>query len=174
MLGPMPLNNPTKNALIKWRAVLFKAPVRYNVPTFMNRQKIFEFFLAGLIVVIFIIQIIAQTLFLYWEFWWFDIVMHFAGGFFVGLLALYLYYYSRFVEPKHFSWIFALLLSLGATALVGVLWELFEFTSDQFAISIGRRVELQQQFQDTLGDLFSDLVGAILGAVTYLTLWRKK
>ena len=148
--------------------------LRVTISYRMERNRSLEFFIGGLISFIFVAQIVALAYFLYWEFWWFDIVMHFLGGLFVGLLATYLYYHSRFIEPKHFSFIFILLLSLGASALIGVLWELFEFASDQFAISIGRRIELQQEFQDTLGDLFFDLIGAFVGALMYKTLWRKK
>lgn len=139
----------------------------------MEKKRSFELFLIVLIGAIFISQVIALSLFLYWEWWWFDIIMHFAGGLFIGLLALYLYYYSHRIEPKHFSPLSALFIALGMVALIGVLWELFEFVTDQFAIAIGRRIELQQQFQDTLGDLFSDLVGGAVGAYMYLAIWKK-
>jgi len=139
----------------------------------MNKKRSFEIFLTVIIGAIFVSQVIAFSFFLYWEFWWFDIIMHFIGGIFIGLLSLYIYYYSDYIEPKHFSFLVSLFIVFGAVSFIGVLWELFEFASDQFAISIGKRVALQQEFRDTLGDLFFDIVGGIFAAFIYIYLWKK-
>jgi len=140
----------------------------------MDTKKTFELSLLGLIVIILGLHAFALAFFLYWKYWWFDILLHFLGGIFVGLFALYLYYYSRYIQPQHFHKRYAFFLSFATVALIGIMWEFFEFSSDKFAIYIGRREALQQGFQDTLGDLFFDLVGAIFAVHTYLLLWRKK
>ena len=99
----------------------------------MDTKKTFELSLLGLIVIILGLHAFALAFFLYWKYWWFDILLHFLGGIFVGLFALYLYYYSRYIQPQHFHKRYAFFLSFATVALIGIMWEFFEFSSDKFA-----------------------------------------
>jgi len=113
------------------------------------------------------LHLVALRLYLYWTVPWFDIPMHFLGGFVIGLLALYLFYVSDWAEfPKdHLGSIFTM--TLGSVLLVGLGWELWE---------------LFMGLTDALNDLvdtFVDLVMDILGGIAAFLygkrfVWQKK
>lgn len=60
----------------------------------------------------------------YWVYWWFDIVVHFLGGFFIGLSFIWMYRYpfASFSHRYSREW----LLTLGVVCIVAGLWEIFE------------------------------------------------
>ena len=90
------------------------------------QKKSFSVILVIFIYLIFILDITANQFFLYWRFWWFDMTMHFLGGFWIALLAYYLFCLSGYFTKisKKFS---VFILSLTTVAVVGVLWEVFEY-----------------------------------------------
>lgn len=97
---------------------------------------------------------------LYWLLPWYDIMMHFAGGFFVMVLLLYLR--AKHSSFKNVSW-FTLLVGV---ICIGVLWELYEYVLKTTYSPEGYRL-------DTTMDLLMDVVGAVFG-VLLLTNFRKK
>lgn len=113
---------------------------------------------AALIIFIFLINLLAMKFFWYYTFPWFDMPMHFLGGLWVALATFYLF------NPKS-PWLLAFL----SVLVIGILWEVFEFSLDAF---ITLRV---WDSVDTLGDLFFDLLGASVGAVYYakISLWPR-
>ena len=97
---------------------------------------------------------------------WVDIPVHFLAG--VLSAAVFYWFFQRF--PSHFDtsrhfWV-TLLMVLGWAALVGVLWEFTEFLYDfliaKYSLSLNT---LQFGLRDTLGDLLSDLLGALTLAI---------
>ncbi|OGY63819.1 MAG: hypothetical protein A3J53_00695 [Candidatus Harrisonbacteria bacterium RIFCSPHIGHO2_02_FULL_40_20] len=95
---------------------------------------------------------------------WIDRVAHFAGGFWAAVLFLYIF--REYSELKRFSeflesWILVLVFTLGFVALIGVLWEVFEFTTHNIG-TLG----------DTIEDLSLDLVGAAVAVI--LSFFYKK
>gem|GEM_PF-1613175 len=52
-----------------------------------------------------------------------------------------------------------LVLMLGFVALIGVLWEFYEFLHDFYLLTGGKISVFQNSFADTIKDLFFDLVG---------------
>lgn len=107
---------------------------------------------------------------------WVDIPMHVGGGVWVAWAALV--FGSRLVPVRPLpAWLKALGV-LGAVALVGVLWELWEAAGDAFLIlSYGvplRGVVDAFSFPpfngrwDTLLDLFNDLLGGAIVTSTWL------
>jgi len=111
---------------------------------------------------------------------WFDIPMHFFGGYAIAFLALATY-----------NWIFSqisistrsttsspyarLLLQgvfvMGFVMIVGVAWEWYEFLFDQFATTMVAKYGFAQMgLPDTMDDLLNDT----LGAMTAWYLWREK
>lgn len=92
---------------------------------------------------------------------WLDIPMHFFGGFFVALLFIWL----RQIAPNIFggnSFLGDIIVVLGFVALIGVLWEFFEFSFDYLvsARNLGL-ARSQMGIADTMGDLFFDLLGGL-------------
>jgi hypothetical protein len=98
----------------------------------------------------------ALTFFLYWSVPWFDVLMHFLGG--VWIAALVYWFLRRMVPfvPLSSQAIFAIL--LGATFLVGIAWEVFEYLVGTYFT--------ENYPLDTSIDLLMDLVGA--GVLYYL------
>ena len=90
----------------------------------------------------------------YYSIWWFDIVMHFLGGFWVGLFFVFLFLRKGNI-PK---FVYIIFLSL----FIGVLWEAFEFWMHNIIAGIPFSIT------DPLSDILFDLVGACL-AVFYFS-----
>lgn len=101
---------------------------------------------------------------MYWIYRWFDIPVHFLGGFAAGILALDIKGYvvaelkTRYISSK----LFVLIYVLGVTALVGVGWELHEYALDQIR---NTEVILQPDLADTMLDFTMDLCGGLFAYV---------
>ena len=132
------------------------------------KQLSFLHFSFFIILIIFVVHIFATIHYWYWLLWWLDILMHTLGGIFVGSFALYVYYQSSYLEPKHFSYFFVFFLVLSTTALIGILWEFFQFGLYHY-ITHSKLLTLT----DTLGDLLSNLVGSIFSGIIFITTWKK-
>lgn len=141
---------------------------------FMNENRSFTFFTLGLIVLIFVLNTVANIKFLYWELWWFDIMMHFLGGMFVAAASLYLYYHSSYITPLHKGAFFVLVFSLMAATFIGVLWELFEYSLELIRGEVNSVLFPRLTLSDTLGDLVMDMLGALIMGFLYIFLWQRK
>lgn len=94
--------------------------------------------------------------FFYWynSIWYFDMLMHFGGGFWVGLFFIYI-----FSSNQSFSKIiFRVFLSV---LIVGALWEVFEFFMNNV---IGR---VPFDIFDTTLDIFFDLIGGLFSLLYF-------
>ena len=116
-----------------------------------------------------LVHLVAQHLFLYWHYKWLDIPMHFLGGVWVGLAALWLWYYSGYgrkgdVAP-HRPWIVAL---AGGFAF-GVLWECYDFLVWNF----GAGAFPVNYLQDTALDIVMDLIGAFTAFLLFTFMYRR-
>lgn len=93
----------------------------------MLKQKLFiqQFILIAIIA---ILHFLALRFYFYWTFWWSDIIMHFLGGLWVGLIVLWFFFFSGFVYKNinlvRQSKIF--LITITSVIIVGVLWEVWE------------------------------------------------
>lgn len=96
----------------------------------------------------------ANQNFWYWKIWWFDLVMHFMGGLWIGLMSLWLFYFSGFFVYRKFDWNIAMIISLVSVFTVGVGWEVFEFLIE---------VDFSNNYiSDTTGDLIMDVIGSLV------------
>ena len=97
-----------------------------------------------------------------WYFPQMDILMHILGGATVAWAAFALMHYGivakRLSKPPFY---FALLAAVGAAAVVGILWELYEYFHDFFK----HAVEYQLGTDDTMKDLANDLLGGLLASL---------
>ncbi len=120
--------------------------------------------LLALVAFIFILNSTAQTQFLYWKYWYFDMPMHFLGGVFLGFLAIYVlvFIFKKPVISKKYLFIFQVFLFV---LVLSIAWELYEFFIDHtFTVR-------NPNYIDTLSDLFFDLAG---GCVSLLFLVKNK
>jgi len=115
--------------------------------------------------------------------------MHFLGGFWVALTYFWLRQKTRITRGSEImdadqyadqreihdlldkirvsSAIMTIIDYLSFVALVGVLWEFFEFGYDVFISSKGYFMVAQEGVGDTMSDLFFDLLGGLLCLVIY-------
>jgi len=115
----------------------------------MNRRTITGVAIASLALLIALLQFLATRYFLYWEFWWFDIVMHFLGGLFIGVSYLWLLRFEASAQLQ--KRVPVLVSSFFAVFLVGILWEIFEYVTGMY-VETGYTL-------DTMLDLTMDIVG---------------
>lgn len=105
----------------------------------------------------------------WYEFFWFDLVLHFLGGFFVALLMV------EYLKP-HFlpsSKITNILILVGATAFIGVVWEFAEYIAhialrEPLHASFGISTYFIGDLDDTIEDLLMDILGAMTIAGVFL------
>jgi hypothetical protein len=91
--------------------------------------------------------------------WWIDVPLHLTGGACVAFAAGSLIAYA--VKIKKFPpqpWYFFILSVIGVVAIVGLVWEFYEFLADAFYPVILR----QADNADTMKDLANDLNGGLI------------
>jgi len=110
----------------------------------------------------------------YIRFWWWDIALHTASGFLLGIfgfLLVYLLNESKNVAIEMLPRFVALFAFLFAVA-VGAVWEIFEFTIDW---AFGTQMQKpmlgdDSGLTDTMWDLIVDTIGA--ASIALLGWWR--
>ncbi|KKQ07014.1 MAG: hypothetical protein US18_C0027G0007 [Parcubacteria group bacterium GW2011_GWB1_36_5] len=134
---------------------------RYN--TSMDKKN-FTKWLVSLIFFILLVHSLALKFYWYFTIWWLDMFVHFLGGFWIGLVALWFFSkkFKFLTESKAFIGI--ILKILFFVLLVGIGWEVFEIlVNDVIAKD-------SFDYLDILSDLFFDLVG---GAFVTLFFFKK-
>lgn len=115
------------------------------------------------------IHIAAEYFYLYWQFRWFDMVTHYIGGVWVGLAALWLWYYSGYIRRSEGAAPRTLLVALVAGVSVGIVWELYEYVVWQLS---GRGLP-PNYLPDTALDVCMDILGAFSAYVLFTLLRRR-
>ena len=103
---------------------------------------------------------------IYYEVWWFDNIMHFLGGVWVALTSFWLYNTSRFTR-RFFGPSKPLIVALFSIVVIGILWEVYEYLTDQTYSMIG-------YYLDTAKDLVVDLIGAVVATMYAAKYTQKK
>jgi len=130
-------------------------------------RKIYSIFLVFLIIAIAVLNFYAYQFHWYFYFWWFDIVMHTLGGIWVGSVALWLRYFrNEGAEKVVLSKVAVSLFSVASVYVVGIGWELFEFSLDKF---ITFKIH---DMTNTASDLFFDGVGSILAVFIFMVVYN--
>lgn len=105
----------------------------------------------------------SPAIYLYANFWIFDVIMHTLGGIAIAnMLFIYLKYFGKNwwkQIPSHMQFVF----SVSFVGLFGIMWEFYEFLNDLFY-----KTHMQPSIADTMQDLFFDLVGAVIFTAIYL------
>lgn len=114
----------------------------------MDRRKL-SVRICLLVIFIFITNFLAGKFHWYSSLPWFDMFMHFLGGFWLALGIMYVF------PPKIKSSISILKILLGVL-VIGLIWEFFEIIVDaNFSKNIF-------DLEDTLSDLCFDLAGGLV------------
>jgi hypothetical protein len=123
----------------------------------MDRKKFFKK-VAYLVIFIAFLNYVAVKLYWYTSIWYFDMIMHFLGGFWLGLALFYLFF------TENISKIFIFKIILGVL-IIGAFWEGYEIlVNNNFA-------QIPFNLLDTLSDIFFDLTG---GLCAILYIWEKQ
>lgn len=125
----------------------------------MIRQKISKSLAVSAFLIGFL-NFLAMKFYLFWTTVWFDMVMHFLGGFFIGLLFIYIF--AKNTEYKN-----ALKISLISIFFVGILWEVFELYFEM------TDVNSPDFFSDTGMDFVMDFLGAFVSVLYFKIKLRK-
>ena len=120
----------------------------------MDRKKLLKR-ATFLVFTIFILNYLANYFYWYSSIPYFDMIMHFLGGFWLVLIYVYLFY------PKVPS-IFTIVGIVLWVLLIGILWEVFELYFVNYV------AENPFNLPDTISDLFFDLLGGFLAFLYYL------
>ena len=128
----------------------------------MSRHRLLSI-LAMLVCAIALMHGAAIVFSLYWTLWWYDIVLHFLGGIFIGLLVLWVRLLSGYFSAPSFLWspgrLF--LFTLFWTFIIGVGWEVFEWLA-------GNTWSIEGYWLDTTLDVVLDLIGGIAGFLYFI------
>lgn len=137
----------------------------------MSKKKLL-IIITALVWFILICDLIASYYFLYWRFWWADIIMHFLGGAWLALLGYYIFYLSDFKEKiitwkpdfqvEFFEKYSLFVISLVFVLIISLLWEGFELIF-AFPLRMG-------YVSDTILDLIMDMLG---WGVAYFLILKK-
>ena len=106
---------------------------------------------------------------LYGSFDWYDLLMHFGGGFAAGALGLAIWREGideiRFKGwmAKHLKWWLVPLFVLGVVSIISIGWEVHEYLLDVWFTGTTRQLSLK----DTMGDFALDLSGGLLMILLY-------
>lgn len=111
-------------------------------------QRRFLIRLILIIFFIFILNYLAMEFYWYTSMWYLDMIMHFLGGFWIGLSSIY------FLSIKDLSRNNILKVLL-LVFFIGIGWEIFEIQVSNFITNNSFNV------LDTLSDLFFDISGGI-------------
>jgi hypothetical protein len=114
----------------------------------------------------FVSLFLGSALDFYYHFWWWDIVLHTASGFLLGIIgfvALFVLNQTDRVRPAMKPGFIAF---FGVTFAVtlGVAWEIFEFACDRFWPHLSMQ-SLETGVVDTMVDLIVDTIGAVVVAL---------
>lgn len=125
------------------------------VLTVLTRLKFDLPLVAAYLTFLFGSQFLGSVLHWYRISWW-DLLLHGISGIILALIAIALY--RKLVEQRTNGQIpsgFLFLFILSFATLCGVLWEIYEFSSDQLFGTI-----MQADNTDTVTDLISGMIGA--------------
>lgn len=105
--------------------------------------------------VVFLLNYLAMQFYWYTSIWYFDMIMHFLGGIWVGFMVIWFFK----IEEISLKTILQIILSV---LFIGVLWEIFEIMLNDYTT--------QNPFNilDTVSDVFCDLAGGTFAILYFL------
>lgn len=116
----------------------------------------------GVAVVVALMHGLATAFYLYSFYWWFDIPLHFLGGFCAALVSLFFYSHFHRRKAGFMSSTRAFFVATVGVIAVGVMWELFEYFTDITFNAIG------DYALDTVKDLGMDILGGYAAYVYFI------
>lgn len=155
----------------KWEDVFLTSMVILLtlIPAFLSRRlRVIippEFQLIAALFV-FLSLFLGSALDFYYKFWWWDLALHTASGFLLGIIGFITLYVLNQTDrlPPGMKPVFRCFFGFTFAVTLGVLWEIFEFAVDR----LWPQFDMQSTgtgVMDTMKDLIVDCIGAALVAV---------
>ncbi|TDH58762.1 hypothetical protein E2C06_30850 [Dankookia rubra] len=119
-----------------------------------------------LLVALSVVNVAGYALDLYWQFWWFDRVLH-AATILAATLWLALFVFARTLKGERGHALLVVLLVASVGIALGAVWEVAEWVFDQIAPG-----DVIKGKHDTVIDLVMDTAGAVLAGILALKLAR--
>lgn len=138
-------------------------------PTILEKE--FRVYLPSFIQVIitlfiFAAQYLGEVKNFYEKFWWWDIMLHTTSGFLLGIIGFMFVYLlnKKYDVNVTLSPFFVALFAFCFAVMIGVLWEIYEFSLDRlFGYNMQKFRGLGQDgLVDTMLDLIVDSAGALV------------
>ncbi len=108
------------------------------------------------------LHFLAGAFYLYWVYWWYDVLMHFLAGVVGGFAAYWVLFKSGHFYSDTQVRVWVLILAVFVCVLIaGVAWEVFEYVNGITDSHEGYRV-------DVINDLILDSAGGVLAALLSL------
>lgn len=128
---------------------------------------------------IFAAQYLGEIRNFYERFWWWDIMLHTTSGFILGIIGfMFVYLLNKNYDTNvTLSPIFIALFAFCFAVMIGVLWEVYEFSMDRL---VGFNMQKfreagQDGLVDTMLDLIVDSIGAfVVSVLGYLNIKENK
>jgi hypothetical protein len=136
-------------------------------------KKYFAVYTAILGLIIFVVNAFGNAYAWYYLYPNLDVIMHLAGGVFVGNIGLYVYYFMDVTTPHHRSIFAKIFIAVATAAIVSIGWEIFEFILDTNSNRIPALL-FQLDMADTMSDLAIGISGGILAALLFNYIWKTK
>ncbi len=111
----------------------------------------------GLIFIL-LLHLISINFYLYWHYWWFDIVMHLLGGMWAALVTIW--FFNSFSFYKDLSFRQRIIFILACVLSIAILWEIFEIIIGYVNPSIGF-----EYYIDTVFDILFGVLGGFFIAI---------
>jgi hypothetical protein len=125
----------------------------------MNKDYIYQISLISLIAILHGVFGIMLGLYMLW---WFDILMHFLGGLWVGISAYFFIYKRGFPGSHYLQSVNKIIVVLAVTLIVGLIWEVFEYANG-LTFVLGD----ESYYLDTCYDIIMDLLGGMTALYLY-------
>lgn len=119
----------------------------------MERRKIFKK-AAAFIFIIFAVNFIGSFFHWYTSIWFFDMIMHYLGGLWLGFMYVWLLYPEKF-NVKEF------IIVISGILFIGVAWEVFEVVVNN------NTLQSDLDYADIFSDIFFDLAGGVTAFVYF-------
>ena len=138
------------------------------LPTFLGRRyrvvipPEFQFISA---VFVFLSLFLGSAADFYYDYWWWDIVLHTSSGFLLGIIGFLAVFVLNETDriPQGMKPFFLCVFAVTFAISLGVVWEIFEFAVDRISPETNMQ-SVETGVVDTMQDLIVDTLGAVVVA----------
>jgi hypothetical protein len=122
-----------------------------------DRHFVFNFWL---LVFIAALHNVASFFYFYWTLWWFDIFMHFLGGFWIASVCLWIFYSNYFRQSSRPSRVRLFVFAVLSSIVLGLAWETFEL--------VAGIILFPEYIPDSSLDMVMDTIGGVFAYLFYI------